>query len=290
MTKVEQIPVGGLHIDPMNVRSAPQVTKEFIQSVKSSGILQPLIVRPVEDGYGVVVGGRRYAAAVKGGLEEVPCEIRELSDDEAREISLVENWMRENLTKGDSEKAVYEAYVAGLESGVYASQRGMAEKTGISQSVISKIVQRVEDSKEMSIDTQADAELSYQDYDRTRSLKDKRELRKQLLEKRAEDKVRAEDLRKISKTLKGSSEKARERILSKEMISPKKAKSLSIMYAEEEKDVDVRVDLADMGISHDFSPQLSRKIVRFASDIGKQPEEAVNILVKEALEGRGYGS
>lgn len=289
MAEVKRIPVSDLHVDPMNVRSDPQVTKEFINSIESGGILQPLIVRPTEDGYGVVVGGRRYVAAVNAGLDEIPCEVRELSDDEAREISLVENWMRKDLAKGDSERAVYEAYIAGLESGVYGSQSDMARKTGISKSTISGIVRRMEESEEMSVDASTDSDLSYFDYHETRPLKNEPEVRRQLLEKRAEDRIRAEDLREISKTLADSSERARQEILSKEMISPNEAETISMVYADEDEEQTIPVEKEATGVTVTFGESLSTKLVEYGVDVGKEPEKAAKDLIEEALEAKGYG-
>ena len=68
------------------------------ESIKQHGVLQPLLVRPMEDGnYQIVAGERRWRAARMAGLEEVPVIIKELSDRETMEMALVENLQRENL-------------------------------------------------------------------------------------------------------------------------------------------------------------------------------------------------
>lgn len=286
MGEIRGIPVGELHIDPMNVRSDPEVTKEFIDNLKSMDVIQPLIARPDEDGYGVVVGSRRYVGGAKAGFDTLPCEIRDVDDNKARELSLVENWFRKDLTKGDAEKSVYEAYKAGLEKGIYKSKMDMAKKTGITRKVIYEIVNRIEDEKELELVPTIKEKLSYKDFTLTRSLKDEPKLRKKVLEKRAEKKIRHQDLTEVSKILKESSEKAREEILSKDMVSPKQAKTISVMYSEKEEGETKKIRF---GITHDFSPTLSRTIVSYASDIGKQPEEAIELLLEEILEAKGYG-
>lgn len=76
----------------------PQKMEQLVQSVKAHGILEPLLVRPLPDGkYELVAGERRYRAAKTVGLIEVPVTVRELSNNEALQLSLVENLQREDL-------------------------------------------------------------------------------------------------------------------------------------------------------------------------------------------------
>jgi ParB family chromosome partitioning protein len=71
--------------------------QELAESIKKNGILEPLIVRKVEQGYEIIVGERRWRAAQKAGLKEVPVLLKEIEGPEALEISLIENLQRENL-------------------------------------------------------------------------------------------------------------------------------------------------------------------------------------------------
>ncbi len=71
--------------------------EELVASVRAFGILQPLIVRPRNEGYELVAGERRLRAAKKAGLEVVPVIVRDVEDEEALEIALVENLQREDL-------------------------------------------------------------------------------------------------------------------------------------------------------------------------------------------------
>ncbi|WP_278911574.1 ParB/RepB/Spo0J family partition protein [Deinococcus wulumuqiensis] len=73
----------------------------LVASVRERGILQPLTVRPVERGYEIVAGERRWRAAQRVGLRDVPVYIRHLSDDEARAAALTENLVREDLSPLD---------------------------------------------------------------------------------------------------------------------------------------------------------------------------------------------
>lgn len=70
-------------------------------SIRQQGIVQPLLVRPVADGYEIVAGERRWRAAKLAELQEVPVIIRELSDHAARQVALIENLQREDLNTVD---------------------------------------------------------------------------------------------------------------------------------------------------------------------------------------------
>lgn len=66
-------------------------------SIKEQGIIQPLLVRKLEDGYELVAGERRLRAAKLAGYRDVPCVVKELTEKQLLEMSLVENIQRENL-------------------------------------------------------------------------------------------------------------------------------------------------------------------------------------------------
>ncbi|WP_221645465.1 ParB/RepB/Spo0J family partition protein [Nostoc sp. UCD120] len=76
----------------------PQALKELVSSVKQHGILQPLLVRPIGGGkYELVAGERRLRAGLEAELEVAPVVVRELSDDQAFQLALIENLQREDL-------------------------------------------------------------------------------------------------------------------------------------------------------------------------------------------------
>ena len=75
-----------------------QALAELAASIRSQGVMQPLLVRPVDrDRYELVAGERRWRAAQMAGLAEVPALVREVPDDAALAMSLIENIQRENL-------------------------------------------------------------------------------------------------------------------------------------------------------------------------------------------------
>ena len=71
--------------------------QELAESIKEKGILEPLLVRRTDQGYELIVGERRWRAAQKAGLKEVPVMVKEADRREVLEISLIENLQREDL-------------------------------------------------------------------------------------------------------------------------------------------------------------------------------------------------
>ena len=75
-----------------------QALAELAASIRSQGLMQPVLVRPVDrDRFELIAGERRWRAAQMAGLEEVPALVREVPDDAALAMSLIENIQRENL-------------------------------------------------------------------------------------------------------------------------------------------------------------------------------------------------
>jgi ParB family chromosome partitioning protein len=83
--------------------------EELTATVKSVGLIEPILVRPIdnnENRFEIVAGARRYRAAERAGLSEVPVVIRELSDEETLEVAIVENLQREDLNSLEETEAV----------------------------------------------------------------------------------------------------------------------------------------------------------------------------------------
>lgn len=74
-----------------------QSLAELSESIRAQGIMQPILVRPITDGYEIIAGERRWRAAKMAGLSEVPVLIRNVPDEAALAMSLIENIQREDL-------------------------------------------------------------------------------------------------------------------------------------------------------------------------------------------------
>lgn len=97
--EVEKINLKRLSTNPYQPRKVftEEAIRELSQSIKTYGILQPLIVREAIDGYEIVAGERRFRAAKAANLKEVPAIVKKLTDHEMMEFALIENLQREDL-------------------------------------------------------------------------------------------------------------------------------------------------------------------------------------------------
>lgn len=105
---------------------------ELADSIAKHGVIQPLLVRPMPDGsYQLVAGERRWRASRMAGLTEVPVVIKELSDDEAMALALIENLQREDLN------AIEEAQgIKALMDTLSLTQNEAAERVGKSRPAV----------------------------------------------------------------------------------------------------------------------------------------------------------
>lgn len=101
-------------------------------SIREHGMIQPILVRPLENGsYQIVAGERRWRAARMLGLEEVPVTIRAMSDQETMQIALIENLQRENLNPIEEAQGYQE-----LMDQFGMTQEGIAQIVGRSRSAV----------------------------------------------------------------------------------------------------------------------------------------------------------
>lgn len=104
---VRHVDVGAIHPNRFQPRTEmdPEALQQLTDSVRTHGVLEPIIVRPDGGGFELVVGERRWRAAQRAGLEEVPAVVRELTDEETAVIALVENLQREDLNPMEEARA-----------------------------------------------------------------------------------------------------------------------------------------------------------------------------------------
>ena len=119
------------------------------KNIKEKGLLQPIIVRPVGDHYEVVVGERRYKAAQKAGIESIPAIVRDYSDEDVIELSLIENIQRTDLSaveKGNSCKQLMQRY-----SAKFPTTAAVAKTLGVSERTVNAWLELVEAPKELQM-------------------------------------------------------------------------------------------------------------------------------------------
>ncbi|MGH2412751.1 MAG: ParB/RepB/Spo0J family partition protein [Microcystaceae cyanobacterium] len=112
-------PIENIRLPPRQPRRYfdPIKMEQLTQSVKEHGILEPLLVRRLaDDEYELVAGERRYRAAQEAGLEEVPISLRELDDEQALQVALIENLQREDLNPVEETEGLLDLLAMALET------------------------------------------------------------------------------------------------------------------------------------------------------------------------------
>lgn len=89
------------------VHFEPEALQELADSIKAQGVIQPIVVRPLSAGkYELIAGERRWRASQLAGLQEIPAVVKELNDQSAAAISLIENIQREDLNPLEESRAL----------------------------------------------------------------------------------------------------------------------------------------------------------------------------------------
>ncbi|MDQ6671348.1 MAG: ParB/RepB/Spo0J family partition protein [Chloroflexota bacterium] len=137
--KVAWVNVGDIDDTPTELNSrhaadyaADDALDELAASIREQGILQPLCVRPVGDRYGLVFGMRRLKAAVRAGLQEVPCTIQIADDERAFLLNTIENLHRRQLSGAERVRAIEK--LAATDLGICEISR----RTGFNPATISR--------------------------------------------------------------------------------------------------------------------------------------------------------
>ncbi len=108
---------------------------EMAESIKEKGILEPILIRPKNGQFEIVAGERRYKAAQMAGLTEIPCIEYDIADNEALELSIIENIQRKDLT-------IYEqAFSLNSLSEIYGyTHQEIGQKIGKSRVTVSELI------------------------------------------------------------------------------------------------------------------------------------------------------
>lgn len=118
---------------PRTEFSDPEIA-ELSESIKALGVLQPILVRSHGPGYQIIAGERRYRAALRAGLSQVPVVVRDLSDKETLEVAIVENVQRQDLNPIEEAKG----YQRLMDEFALTSQE-VAERVGKDRATVSNL-------------------------------------------------------------------------------------------------------------------------------------------------------
>ena len=134
---IKEIALSEIRTNPYQPRKTfnEEALKELAESIKNYGVFQPIIVKKSIKGYDLIAGERRVRASKLAGLEKIPAIIKDFSDEMMREIALLENLQRENLT-GIELAWAYKGIIDSL----HITQDELADKIGKSRSSITNVL------------------------------------------------------------------------------------------------------------------------------------------------------
>lgn len=157
MSQALQVPISKIQPNRFQPRTRfdTEVLVALTESVRRDGVLMPILLRPLGDGYELIAGERRWRAAQAAGLHEVPAIIRDVDDLQALELAIVENEQRDDLSAIESARA-YQRMMD--EFG--CTQQQVAERIGVSRVQVSNLtrllqlpekVQKLIENRELSM-------------------------------------------------------------------------------------------------------------------------------------------
>ncbi|ENE8479569.1 ParB/RepB/Spo0J family partition protein [Listeria monocytogenes] len=134
---VQNIAIKEIKPNPYQPRKifGAKAINELRDSIKIHGVLQPIILRNTDKGYEIVVGERRYRAAKEAKLKEIPAVVRDLTEEEMMELSVIENLQREDLSPLEEAES-YQFLMKKLS----LTQAKLAERVGKSRPYIANFV------------------------------------------------------------------------------------------------------------------------------------------------------
>ncbi|HUU36652.1 MAG TPA: ParB/RepB/Spo0J family partition protein [Candidatus Desulfaltia sp.] len=195
--RIRMIPLDRIDPNPQQARSELGNIDELMASIKSKGVLEPILVRPRNKRYEIIAGERRYVAAKRVGLNDIPAIEMDVKDNEAMELALIENLQRKDLDvfeEADGLNALVEIY------GYNHAQ--LAEKIGKARSTITEIINVARIPKKLR-ELCKQAEITSRSTLIEIAKQEKKADMERLINEIAQRGLRREDTRELSKKLKG---------------------------------------------------------------------------------------
>jgi ParB family transcriptional regulator, chromosome partitioning protein len=155
--ELRELPVGAIKPNPKQPRTRfdPEALAGLASSIEESGVVQPLLVRPLHDGgYELIAGERRWRAAQQAGLAKVPAIVRDPEQAERLQVALIENMVREDLNPVEEARAC-----SALVEDLGLSKEELARRIGRSRPAVSNLI-RLLDLPDEALDLLESGELS----------------------------------------------------------------------------------------------------------------------------------
>lgn len=136
-TSPTKLPIDSVQANPLQPRTVfePAKLEELADSIRANGVIQPIVVRKLADGFQIVAGERRWRASKLAGLAEVPVVVQDVADPQMLELALIENIQREDLNPVETAQA-YDRLVKELG----LSQEEIGRRTGKDRTSITNMI------------------------------------------------------------------------------------------------------------------------------------------------------
>jgi len=199
--QIRMISVDKIDPNPRQARSELGDLEELMASIKAKGVLEPILVRPKEGRYEIIAGERRYMASKKGGFKEIPCIEMNVEDNEAMELTLIENLQRKDLDvfeEAEGLKSLAENYGY--------SHDQISKKIGKARSTVTEILNIIKIPKDIRDFCIEHDIISRSTLIEIAKQKDRESMIRLISEIKERD-LKREDTRELSKKLKGKIKK-----------------------------------------------------------------------------------
>jgi ParB/RepB/Spo0J family partition protein len=268
------------NIEPSEWNPRKSWDEEKLQQLKTTiqgiGLIEPIVVRPKPDNSGkffISAGESRWNQFTDNQL--IPCIIRDENELDAKITSLIENYVRENVSDVDHERFIAEIYDEGVKEKKWSSYSEMENKTGIRNEEISLCVLAFQDRSQFEDSRKEKSSTS--DIIESRPLKEKPELRSKLLKQRADGKIKGSGhiVREYAKTLSRIPEPVAEAILD-EKIDYQDVKDRVDMLGGEQIPIHVAQELVEKLADEKTKIKIDKKL--------SAEMDAISIKEKEPAE------
>lgn len=220
--ELRMIPLEEIQPNPLQPRESfrRESLQELADSIRESGIIQPIVVRRHGKGYQIIAGERRWRAAQIASIKEIPSIIKDTSDERILLESLVENLHRLDLTDFERENTVHELWEKGEKLG-FKNKADLAKTLGVREERVLNDI----DAWEVRHEEKVPSTVSTDVIRRTKGLEP--EIRKRIIERVEAEEIKASEVDTVAKVMRKASKPVKQELLkSKSLVTPRMAEAI----------------------------------------------------------------
>ena len=271
--ELKLIPLDKIQPNPFQPRESfeRESLKELADSMKDASVIHPIVVRLHGKGYQIIAGERRWRAAQMVALEEIPCIVKDVSEERILLESLIENLHRKDLTDIERENAIHELW----ESKKFKTKTDLARKIGVPETRVWADIEAWEFRHKEALH----GKVSTRTIRGTRGLPTQE--RKRVIRKVSTGEFRVSDVDKVTEILKKAPEPIKEELLKpKSRLTRKMAETIVTKLPTEEEQKVIVEEIQRFRLTEDEVEDRAREIKK-AKEMGKPLRKEMG--VKEGI-------